>query len=42
MEIEMQTADAMDKQGMQNKLRVHKANLARHKVELVSPPTRPP
>ncbi|BGP01407.1 t-SNARE VTI1 [Rhodotorula toruloides] len=34
MEIEMQTADAMDKQEMQNKLRAHKASLGRHKADL--------
>ncbi|KAK4331620.1 t-SNARE VTI1 [Rhodotorula toruloides] len=37
MEIEMQTADAMDKQEMQNKLRAHKASLGRHKADLASP-----
>ncbi|KAJ8295989.1 MFS transporter prlL [Rhodotorula toruloides] len=34
MEIEMQTADAMDRQNMQNKLRAHKASLGRHKTDL--------
>lgn len=34
----MQTADAMDRQNMQNKLRAHKASLGRHKTDLASPP----
>ncbi|BGP23428.1 vesicle transport through interaction with t-SNAREs 1 [Rhodotorula toruloides] len=38
MEIEMQTADAMDKQDMQNKLGTHKAALARNKADLASRP----